>query len=177
MNIRAEGDVLHRIRLFVMVLLAAPGLVLAAAPDVRLPDMDGKDHHVSEFIGQGKWTIVAVWSADCPICRRDIYHMTFFHEEHRKTDATVLGLSVDGQAGRDKARAFINDQSLNFPNLLGEPDDPGRLSGAMFIGTPTYYFFSPEGKFMTQRIGPVTQAQAEDILRGLEKQSPKAPKK
>ena len=160
-----------------MVLLMVPGLVLAAAPDVRLPDMDGKDHHVSEFIGQGKWTIVAVWSADCPICRRDIYHMTFFHEEHRKTDATVLGLSVDGQAGRDKARAFINDQSLNFPNLLGEPDDPGRLSGAMFIGTPTYYFFSPEGKFMTQRIGPVTQAQAEDILRGLEKQSPKAPKK
>ncbi|MBI3777454.1 MAG: hypothetical protein HY274_00805, partial [Gammaproteobacteria bacterium] len=59
---------------------------------------------------------------------------------------------------------------LNFPNLLGEPDDPGRLSGAMFIGTPTYYFFSPDGKFMTQRIGPVTQAQAEDILRGLENQ-------
>ncbi len=160
-----------------MVLLMVPGLVLAAAPDVRLQDLDGKDHHVSEFIGRGKWTIVAVWSADCPICRRDIYHMTFFHEEHRKADATVLGLSVDGQAGRDKAKAFVNDQSLNFPNLLGEPDDPGRLSGAMFIGTPTYYFFSPEGKFMTQRIGPVTQAQAEDILRGLEKQSPKAPKK
>lgn len=160
-----------------MVLLMVPGLVLAAAPDVRLQDMDGKDHHVSEFIGQGKWTIVVVWSADCPICRRDIYHMTFFHEEHRKADATVLGLSIDGPAGRDKAKAFINDQSLNFPNLLGEPGDPGRLSGAIFIGTPTYYFFSPEGKFMTQRIGPVTQAQAEDILRGLEKQSPKAPKK
>ncbi|MDO8595154.1 MAG: TlpA disulfide reductase family protein [Sulfuricaulis sp.] len=168
---------LHRIRLFVVVLLMLPGLVLAAGPDVRLKDMDGKDHNVGEFIGQGKWTIVAVWSADCPICRRDIYHMTFFHEEHRKTDATVLGLSVDGQAGRDKAKAFVNDQSLNFPNLLGEPDDPSRLSGAMFIGTPTYYFFSPEGKFMTQRIGPVTQAQAEDLIRNLEKQRQKTSKK
>jgi hypothetical protein len=177
MNFRTEGNVLHRIRLFIMVLLMAPGLVLAAAPDVRLKDMDGKDHHVSEFIGQGKWTVVVVWSADCPICRRDIYHMTFFHEEHRKTDATVLGLSVDGQAGRDKARAFVNDQTLNFPNLLGGPDDPGRLSGTMFIGTPTYYVFSPEGEFMTQRIGPMTQAQAEDVLRGLEKQQKKTLKK
>ena len=174
MNLRTEADVLHRIRLFVLLLLMLPGLVLATAPDVRLKDMDGKDHQVGEFIGQGKWTIVAVWSADCPICRRDIYHMTFFHEEHRKTDATVLGLSIDGQAGRDKARAFVNDQSLNFPNLLGEPEDPSRLSGTMFIGTPTYYFFSPEGKFMTQRIGPVTQAQAEDIIRSLDKQRQKA---
>jgi peroxiredoxin len=160
-----------------MVLLMVPGLVLAAAPDVRLKDLDGRDHDVSEFIGQGKWTIVAVWSADCPICRRDIYHMTFFHEEHRKVDATVLGLSVDGQAGRDKARAFVNDQSLNFPNLLGGPEDPSRLSGAMFIGTPTYYVFSPEGKFMTQRIGPMTQAQAEDVIRNLEKQRQKTSRK
>ena len=156
-----------------MALLLAPGLVLAAAPDVRLQDMDGKDHDVSEFIGQGKWTIVVVWSADCPICRRDIYHMTFFHEEHRKADATVLGLSIDGPAGRDKAKAFVNDQSLNFPNLLGGPDDPGRLSGGMFIGTPTYYVFSPEGKFITQRIGPMTQAQAEDLIHDLEKRRQK----
>ena len=166
---------LHRIRLFAVLLLMLPGMVLAAAPDIRLKDMDGKDHSVSEYIGQGKWTIVVVWSSDCPICRRDIYHMTFFHDEHRKTDATVLGLSIDGEAGRDKAKAFVNDQSLNFPNLLGEPGDPGRLSGTMFIGTPTYYFFSPEGKFMTQRIGPVTQQQAEEVIHGLQKRV--APKK
>ena len=166
-----------RIKWLVMVLWLAPALILAAGTDIRLKDIDGMDHNVNEFIGQGKWTVVAVWSADCPICRRDIFHMTFFHDEHRKNNATVLGISVDGYANRDKARRFIDEQSLNFPNLIGDPDDVSRLSGNMFIGTPTYYFFSPEGKFMTQRIGPVTQAQAEDIIRGLEKQSQKAPKK
>ena len=160
-----------------MLLLTVPGLVLAAAPDVRLQDVDGKDHHVGEFIGRGKWTVVAVWSADCPICRRDIYHMTFFYDEHRKTDATVLGLSVDGFDNRAKAKGFIEEQSLNFPNLIGESEDASRLSGAMFIGTPTYYFFSPEGKFMTQRIGPVTQQQAEQIILDLEKQQRKAENK
>ena len=156
-----------------VVWLMLPVLALAAGPDVRLKDLGGKDHGIDEYIGQGKWTVVVIWSADCPICRRDIYHMTFFHDEHRKKDATVLGVSIDGYANRGKAQAFINDQSLNFPNLIGDPDDPSRISGTMFIGTPTYYFFSPQGKFMTQRIGPVTQQQAEDIIRSLGKQRQK----
>lgn len=163
----------QRIRWLVVLLMMAPALVMAVGPDIRLKDVNGKEHNVNEYIGQGKWTVVAVWSSGCPICRRDIFHMTFFHDEHRKRDATVLGLSIDGYANRDKARGFIEDQSLNFPNLVGEPEDASRLSGAMFIGTPTYYFFSPEGRFMTQRIGPVTQQQAEQILRDLEKLPPK----
>ena len=164
---------LQRIR-WLAVLLMVPALALAAGPDIKLRDIEGKVRNVNEYIGQGKWTIVAVWSADCPICRRDIYHMTFFYDEHRKKDATVLGLSVDGFDNRAKARGFIEDQSLNFPNLIGEPKDASRLSGAMFIGTPTYYFFSPEGKFMTQRIGPVTQQQAEHILGDLKNKKDKA---
>jgi hypothetical protein len=159
----------QRIWLLLMVSLILPVLTLAAGPDVPLKDLEGKNHNVSEYIGQGKWTIVVIWSADCPICRSDIYHMTFFQDEHHKKDATVLGVSIDGYANRDKAQSFINDQSLNFPNLIGDSDDPGRISNTMFIGTPTYYFFSPEGDFMTQRIGSVTQQQAEEVIRNLEK--------
>lgn len=150
-------------------LLLLASLVMAAGPDVRLKDLDGKDRNANEFIGQGKWVVVVVWSADCVICRRDIYHMTFFHDEHRKSDAVVLGLSIDGYADREKARGFINDQSLNFPNLIGESSDAERLGPGMFVGTPTYYFYSPEGKYMTQRIGPLTQEQADEILRTLQK--------
>ncbi|MHB8534428.1 MAG: TlpA family protein disulfide reductase [Sulfuricaulis sp.] len=162
---------IRKIRWLLIVALLVPLLALAAGPNVPLKGFDGKDHNVNEYVGHGKWTIVAVWSKDCPICRRDIYHMAFFYDEHHKKDATVLGLSIDGFANRAKAQGFIDDQSLNFPNLIGSPDDPSRISGTLFIGTPTYYFFSPDGKFMTQRIGPVTQVQAEAIIRGFEKNS------
>jgi AhpC/TSA family len=168
--------VVQRIRWLIIVLLLASLPALAAGPDVWLKGFDGKDHNVNEYVGQGKWTIVVVWSKDCPICKRDIYHMTFFYDEHHRKDATVLGLSIDGYANRALAQGFIDDQSLNFPNLIGGPDDPSRISGTAFIGTPTYYFFSPDGKFMTQRIGPVTQEQAEAILHGLEKRNPAAQK-
>lgn len=158
---------------FVLALLWLPLFAVAGAPDIVLKDLEGKDRRVDEFIGQGKWTVVAFWSADCPICRRDIYHMTFFHDAHQKKDANVLGISVDGYANKDKAQKFIDDQSLNFPNLIGSHGDASRFGAGAFIGTPTYYFFSPEGKYTTQRIGPLTLEQAETILSSLEKQRQK----
>jgi peroxiredoxin len=150
-----------------VALLALPLAVGAAAPNIVLKDQDGKTRNVNEFIGHGKWTVVAVWSADCPICRREIHHMAFFHDDHKKSDAHVMGLSIDSEAGRAKALGFINDHSLSFPNLIGDPDVAAELGGGMFIGTPTYYVYSPEGKLAAQRVGPVTLEQMEDLLRQL----------
>ena len=79
----------------------------------------------------------------------------------------MLGLSIDGPENRKYAQRFVDEQGLNFPNLIGTPDDASLLSGTMFIGTPTYYFFSPDGKFLAQRIGPTTQDEAEGIVKTL----------
>ncbi len=149
-------------------LLLAPWLAATAAvPDLVLKDLDGREHHVQEFIGKGKWVVVVVWSADCPVCRREIYHMTFFHDENRKKGMEVLGLSIDGWQQVEKARAFARDQALNFPNLIGDPETPSLLTDTMFIGTPTFYVFSPDGRVLAQRIGPVTQEQMEALIEEL----------
>jgi peroxiredoxin len=147
-----------------ILLLFAPFL-FAAAPGIALQDFSGKERHFREFLGRGQWVIVVAWSKDCPICKRDIHHMTFFHDEHKDREARVLGLSVDGLANRRQAQAFIDDHDLNFPNLIGDPLDASRLSGKPFIGTPTYYFFDPQGELVSVHVGSVTQAQAEEMIR------------
>jgi peroxiredoxin len=147
-----------------LLFLVWPWLAVAA-PDFALPDETGKPRHVGEFIGHGRWTVVTVWSADCPICRRDIYHMTFFHDEHtKKKDATVLGVSIDGEAGRKKALEFIDEQALNFPNLIGMPDDILKFGLRRFVGTPTYLIFSPDGKIAGGHVGGATQEQIERLI-------------
>ena len=164
-----EEMVFKRIFGFMVLTLVVPLLSATSGPSFSLRDVGGQEHNVNEYIGQGKWAVVAVWSADCPICRREIYHMTFFHEEHAKKDALVLGVSVDGFANRDKIRRFIEDQGLNFSNLVAEPDDVRRFGGGRLIGTPTYYFFSPDGRLMKTHQGAVTQQQAEDFIHALAK--------
>jgi len=158
-----------RIFASLLLLLLVP-LLSAAAPELALQDFDGKQRDVREFLGQGHWVVVVAWSKDCPICKRDIHHMTFFHDEHKDKEARVLGLSVDGIAHRRQAQAFIDEHDLNFPNLIGDPDDASRLSGQPFIGTPTYYFFDPQGRFVGGRVGSVTQAQAEELIRNFKAQ-------
>jgi len=156
-----------RVSRWLYLLLFLLPLSVYAASGIALKDLNGKDRNLNDYVGKGKWTVVSVWSADCPICRREIYHMTFFHEEHKNKDAQVLGISIDRD--RKKAQGFIDDQGLNFPNLLASADDVARISGR-FVGTPTYFFFAPDGRLMSERVGPVTQAQAEGIISTLKAQ-------
>lgn len=147
-------------------LLLAPALAWAT-PDLVLKDFSGARHNVNEYIGKGKWVVVTVWAHNCPVCNAEIYQMTFFHDEHHKKDAVVLGVSIDGDAKLDKARAFVDRHSLNFPNLLAEPEQEvlAAFGGGPFIGTPTFYIYAPDGKLVSQRIGPTTQEQVEEIMR------------
>lgn len=152
--------------------VAMPLVVGASTPNVVLKDQDGKTRNVNEFIGQGKWTVVAVWSSNCPICRREIHHTSFFYDEYKKRDATVLGLSVDSERGRDKALRFISDHGLEYPNLIGDPAVASMLGGGRFVGTPTFLFYSPDGKLAAHRVGPVTVEQLEEMLAKLRGQKP-----
>jgi peroxiredoxin len=163
-----RGKTSSRLSILALLLLSCVAAA-AAPPDLKLQDLSGKASNTNEYIGKGRWVIVTVWSADCPICQREMYHMTFLHDERKDKDLRVLGLSIDGKSNSAKAQQFAEDQSLNFPNLLGNPGDASRLSGVPLAGTPTYYFFAPDGKFATVRVGALTQAQAERVLDALKK--------
>ena len=154
--------------LFALCLLV-PTLVTAGSPDIKLKDLDGNTHNVNEYIGKGKWTVVMFWAHNCPACNAEIDQIAFFHDDHRKSGATVLGISIDGMAKLEKARAFNDRHMLNFPNLIIEPDGDLLLEfgGGMFIGTPTFYIYNPEGRFAGRHIGAIDQERLEKKLASL----------
>ncbi len=155
-------------RLTVVLLLAWPLSVLASGPNLVLKRLDGTRENVSDFIGHGKWTIVAIWAHDCPVCNADIDQVAFFHDAHRHTDATVLGVSIDGWAQRKEARQFIDLHGLDFPNLIAEPDPTvlAKFGGDRFYGTPTFYIYSPQGVLKARRVGAVTQEELDSFIQG-----------
>jgi len=137
----------------------------AASPDIVLKGPDGAVRNVNEFIGKGQWTVVAIWHSDCPICNRDIHEMAFFHDAHKKAkDAIVLGVSVDGYANRTKAQRFIDEHSLDFTNLIAEPEEIARFGGGRLTGTPTFYVYSPKGELAATQVGPITQEDVEKFI-------------
>jgi peroxiredoxin len=148
-----------------LLLMAASLSAAAASPDIVLKGLDGAARNVNEFIGKGQWTVVAIWHSDCPICKRDIHEMAFFHDAHRKAkDAIVLGVSVDGYANKAKAQRFVDEHSLDFTNLITGPEQIARFGAGRFVGTPTFYIYSPQGELAAKQVGPISQEDLEQFI-------------
>jgi len=142
--------------------------VMAAAPQLVLQDFDGNKVSVSKYIGHGKWTLVMIWAHDCPVCNQEAQNISFFHEDHKKRDATVLGVSIDGKAGVALARGFVDRHLIDFPNLIADlgDDDLQAFGGGDLVGTPTFYLYSPQGELKGKSIGPISIPALEDLIKG-----------
>ena len=138
----------------------------AAPPDLVIKNLHGNDVPVSQYVGKGKWTVVMLWAHNCPICNQEVQNMAFFHEDHKDKDATVLGVSVDGMALAAKAQGFVRNHSLDFPNLIIEPNQKQimKFGGGSFVGTPTFYIYSPEGKLEAKHVGPISTDDLDSFL-------------
>ncbi len=159
---------MRSMRWWLFLLVFAAAMVSAAPVDLSLKDLSGKPHKLGEYIGRGQWTVVVFWAHDCPICKAEIIQMVFFQDAHRKKDAQVLGVSIDGDNVHD-AQQFIDEQGLNFPNLITDPGTVSDFGEGRLIGTPTYYVYDPNGNFVAKRIGATTQEQIEQIMRAKKK--------
>ena len=153
-----------------VLLVFFPVLALAAPEREMLLNLEGQPHTLDEYTGRGKWLVVTVWASDCAVCNREIHELKAFHQAHRETDASVLGISVDGLGGRQNALAFIKRHGVNFPNLL----DDGSAFKAIYLratarpwfgGTPMNLVYAPSGELLARRIGPLGKAELDAFIK------------
>ncbi|KPK55446.1 MAG: hypothetical protein AMS22_04195 [Thiotrichales bacterium SG8_50] len=144
----------------------------------QFQDLNGEPRSLDDYTGKGKWLVVMIWASDCHICNAEAQQYDIFHGNHMKTDATVLGISMDGAAGKQEAAAFVERHLLTFPNLIGEPEDVADLysasTGRPWIGTPTFLIYGPDGRLRAEQVGAVpTELIEEFIVREAQSAQPK----
>ena len=91
------------LNLFGRSILAATLLVIAFSQAVQaemkgFQDFKGTPQNLKSYTGKGKWLIVMMWASDCYICNREAHQYVDFHLVHADEDATVLGISLDGES-------------------------------------------------------------------------------
>lgn len=150
-------------RLAIALILVAGS---AAADPFR--NFDGTEAALSDYVGQDKWTIVMLWASDCHICNEEAGSIDAFHRKHSDTDAIVLGVSLDGEAGIGAAKEFLQEHNVTFPNLIVEFGDAAalyrELTGRPWIGTPTFLVYGPDGKLLAQQVGAIETAVIESFM-------------
>lgn len=142
-----------------VVLLGGMTTVRAEPVDFSLPDMQGVERKLSEF--RGKWVVVNYWATWCPPCLTEIPELVDFHEDHKDTDAVVLGVNFEDISLKG-LQQFTEEYFLNYP-VLREKPAPNSALGPI-PGLPTTYLISPQGEIVARQVGPVTAKRISDFI-------------
>ncbi|MEJ2438086.1 MAG: TlpA disulfide reductase family protein [Gammaproteobacteria bacterium] len=144
------------------------GLLIASTSWAALTDFSGATHKLSDFTGNGKWTVVMFWASDCRVCNAEINQYIQFNNAHKNKDARIIGVSLDGQSGLLAAREFVKRHKVTFPNLVGAPQEIANLyqslTGSDWVGTPSFLVYNPQGKLMAAQAGAVPTALIEKFI-------------
>lgn len=142
--------------------------VSAIAQAGILTDFSGKPRDISDYTGNGKWLVVMFWASDCHICGKEAPEYVAFHSKNKDDNAHVLGITIDGLSNKAAAQGFVDEHSLNFPNLIGTAEDIAgmyyELTGEFWIGTPTFFIYDPSGKLRAAQAGAVPAEILEDFI-------------
>ena len=134
------------------------GAALANAADFKRLD-NLEPGSIEDYKTPGKWLIVMLWASDCHICNREAHAYQDFHFAHSDDDASIVGLTLDGQGKIDAARSFVKRHGVEFPNLIGEPSAVAgyyqELTASPWLGTPTFLVFGPDGDLAAKQVGAV----------------------
>ncbi len=157
----------------IATLLMAAGFVAAAGSTNRvtagLTDFKNTPKTIEDFTAKGKWLLVMFWASDCHICNREAHQYVDFHFTHSDKDATVLGVSIDGQARFKEAEKFIKKHSIDFPNLIGEPEVVTAIyseySNSRWVGTPSFLLFNPQGELQAAQAGAIPPEVIENFIK------------
>lgn len=134
----------------------------AMAPDMTVYDRDGKEVHLSDYIG--KPIVLNFWASWCGPCQME---MPNFNEKYQELGEEVQFLMINMTDGSretvEKASAFIEEQGYGFPVFYDTEFDAANTYGASSL--PTTFFIDAQGKVTAQAKGAID---SDTLQRGID---------
>lgn len=146
-------------------LVGAPQEVrVAEVWDARLPDLAGRVQALKQW--QGKVLVLNFWAPWCPPCRQEIPDFIRLQERLGASGLQFVGVALDDP---DKVAAFVDDNGINYPILLGAEDAAGlsMAAGNRLGGLPYTVVFDRHGTPLATLTGGVTEARLEALVKPL----------
>lgn len=166
MKIYTHKNVINKTILLMFMILSFPSFVYAE--DNGLVNLSGVKQKIEDYQLKNKWLIVMIWASDCHICNQEASNYEALYQSRKDKDINLLGLSIDGLSGIDKARNFVKRHNLTFPNLIGENSTISQhyyeLTDQFLAGTPAFLIYDKNGVLVAAQIGAVPVSLIETFI-------------
>lgn len=145
------------------------------APDFKLPDQNGVDQKLSNYIG--KWLLIYFYPKDAtPGCTTEACGLRDSFPDFKKLDLTILGISKDSINSHKK---FVEKYNLPF-TLLADTDatvaklydvwKPKKFMGKEFLGVMrTSFLINPSGEIAKVYANVKPGVHASEVFEDLKK--------
>jgi peroxiredoxin len=134
---------------------------------VQLTDLNGNPIRLADLRGRPVW--INFWASWCPPCQEETPVLRDAYEAHRDKDLEVVAISVQETTAED-VRDYVERYGLDY--TVGFDATSAIFHTYRAFGLPTQYFLDRDGVIRNVVLGPVSRAQAEQILAPLLAEEP-----
>ena len=145
-----RGD-LAGIRTSIESQIPKTGWVGKQAPELSLPDTEGKIVTLSSF--RGKYVLVDFWASWCGPCRRENPNVVDAYNQYKGKNFTVLGVSLDRPGQKDSWLGAIHHDGLTWTHvsdLKFWDNEVAKEYGIKAI--PQNLLLDPDGKIIAKNL-------------------------